>query len=227
MKKLHYILFMLFLMILVKAGQSQSIGIDTAAFNLGSLPDSIMINDNYNHTIRVQNKSATPFTGTIWLMAAVDTGTGIIDIDTVGFSNVVNFGLGDTSSISYNEIYNFANSYKLGGNIVVVWPAINIGNAADSLFKNVWIFMANEILPVAFENQGLFPYPNPFRDKLNLHDLREKSILNMRLMNSSGQLMWSGPFSEELYLGTLPEGIYLLQLITEDRKIFHYKLLKE
>lgn len=228
MKKiLIHTITLISVMLISFSSYSQSLGIDTAAPNLISLPDTINLNDNYNHSITVQNKSAIPFSGTIWLMAAVDTGTGIIGIDSVGFATVTNFGLNDTLSINYNETYGFANDYKLGGNIVVVWPiAANCPSCStsDSLYQDVFILNPSTINEIK-KNAGKI-YPNPTTGILNLQFENSITPLEINIYDLSGRRVFYSPYSPFIDISRLNKGVYVVRLLFKEEEI-HFKLIKE
>lgn len=227
MKTHIYLLITLLSLMFCLSSKAQNIGIDTTAFNLNSLPDTINLNDNYNHTITVQNKSAIPYTGNIKLYAAIDSAGTIISADSVGVVFVSNFGLNDTVSISYNENYTLLNDYKLGGNIVVVWPIADFATTADSLSKNVYIKNPISVSETFLINDDLLIYPNPVKNNLFIKNIHRKTdVKQVRIFDIHGKLVlkdhYSSPFNVEL-LGT---GIYFLELEFIDHSKYQYKIIK-
>ncbi len=207
---------------------SQNIGIDTTAVNLTiSLPDTINLNDNYNHRITIENKSAASFTGTIWLITAVDTGGGIMENDSIGPIFVGNFNQNDTIGIPYNEVYNFGNNYKLGGNIVVVWPIMqgcSSCTTADSLYKNVFILTPTSIN----QNDNNFTYkiyPNPVKNELYIYN---SSINNgfITILDVTGKTVKQTNLKSSVNLSFLPKGLYFIR-IRDDKNEYIHKLIKE
>ncbi len=227
---LHYTALCLCSFLISNSIFSQSLGIDSNATNLSSLPDTITLNDNYTHTITIQNKSAIPFTGTIWLMAGVDTiNTGtVVGIDSVGFANVVNFGLNDTVSITYNENYDLPNDYKLGDNIVVVWPiAANCSSCStsDSLFQNVHILNPVSIDDIQ-QNNKLIVYPSPAKDFLQFKTDNSSLPKSINIYDLTGKLVLNKPFTPILNIAELKQGVYLVRVVYKEEEL-HFKLIKE
>ncbi len=229
MKKfIHSIILCLFLVFGLTA-KSQNLGIDTSlgpVFNF--YPDTINLNDSFTHTIIVKNKSAVSLTGTIYLVAAVDTsGFFINSIDTVGTVSVTNFGLNDTVGITYTENYTFLNGYKIGGNIVVVWPIADFGSTADTLFKNIFINYPLSIVNAIESKLPLF-YPNPSKDYLFFNLNHQESVIKrVRIVDVNGRLIYSEKYHSKIDVSHLSKGIYFLKLETKDEEELHYKFIKE
>jgi uncharacterized protein YqkB len=198
--------------------------------NLASLPDTINLNDNYNHTIGIRNYNSTPLTGTIYLVAGVDTsGTGILNsIDTVGSVAVINFGLNDTVGISYNENYNLINGYRLGGNIVVVWPVAGSGSVVDSLFKNVYILNPLTTNESSWLKDQIIVYPNPANNFLFLkNNTSINTVKRVRILDINGKVIFTENFSSRINISQLTKGVYFLTLLLKNEEELHYKLIKE
>jgi hypothetical protein len=216
---------LLFLTINVK---SQDLGVDSGSVNLSSLPDTINLNDIYTHTITIINYSSTPLTGNIYLMAAVDTGTGLVSVDTVNSIVVTNFGQNDTIGITYTETYDIPNNYKVGGNIVVVWPIADFGFTHDSLYKDVYINYPLGINQFNDNQNKAIVYPNPTSNKIYFKNLdRNKPVKQVRIYGINGQLIYRDSFSSEITLEAFNKGVYFLEIEFDDNQVAHYKVIKE
>lgn len=230
MKKfIHSIILCLFLVFGLTA-KSQNLGIDTSlgpVFNF--YPDTINLNDSFTHTIIVQNKSAVSLTGTIYLVAAVDTsGFFINSIDTVGTASVTNFGLNDTVGITYTENYTFSNGYKIGGNIVVVWPIANFGSTADTLFENIFINYPLSISSIIGLDKQLLIYPNPAKDYIYFKNNNQKiDFKQVRIVDVYGRTVYSEKYHSKIDISHFSKGIYFLTLETKNKEQLYYKFIKE
>ena len=213
------------ILIFASLSQSQNLGIDSTKQNLTNLPDTIFINDNFSHTIHITNFSSTPLTGNIYLMGAVDSAGTYISTDTLGIKPVNAFGLADTISFNYSEIYNFANSYKLGGNIVVVWPVADFGTTKDTLSKPVYIKASTNINK--FIEKSINVYPNPFIDNIRIESNIKNTIIHVKVFDINGKLILSRSYSQEIDLSGEPKGIYFLELLFDDKTVQHYKMIKK
>jgi len=203
---------------------SQNIGIDTTKQNLINLPDTIFINDNYAHTVNVTNYSNTPLTGNIYLMGGIDSSGTFLSVDTLGTKPVTAFGLNDTLSFTYNEIYNFTNSYKLGGNIVVVWPVADFGTTNDTLSKPVFIRAAASINKL--DKSAIYIYPNPFNDKITIKPTNKNSIKHVRIFDVNGKIIFNDAYSQTINLAKERKGLYFVEILFYDNKRLHYKVIK-
>jgi type IX secretion system substrate protein len=229
MKKLYTPIILFLFLVFSLTVKSQNLGIDSNSFNLGSLPDTINLNDNYIHNITVQNKSAVPLTGTIYLVAAIDSSGGaLISIDTVGTRIVTNFGLNDTVGISYNEIYNVANGYKTGGNIIVVWPVASFGVTVDTLRKYVTIINAISVNEINKLYNNFSVYPNPSKNYIHINQYDKiKVVKRVRIFDVHGRMVYEDEFKSKIDISTLSKGIYFLQLEMKNEEELYFKLIKQ
>lgn len=228
MKKFILPLIIILLSFPTISTKGQSIGIDSMAQNLASLPDTINLNSSFTHTVRVINRSSTPLNGSIHLMAGVDTNSSgtIISIDTVGSTLVNSFGLNDTVSITYSETYSsgFPKNYKLGGNIVVVWPVATFATTEDSLFKDVFIINPTTIDDISSEQSII--YPNPTSNYLHFTFGEQNIFREIRIYDLRGKLILSKSYTPKIDIGNISSGAYILQLIgRNENKV--YRFMKE
>lgn len=223
---IHSIALGLFLVFSLIA-KSQNLGIDSTATNLGSLPDTINLNDNYTHTIVVQNKSAISITDTIYLVGAIDSSGTLISIDTIGSAIVTNFNFNDTVSISYNENYTYLNSYKIGGNIVVVWPVTGSASTVDTLFKNVFIEYPLSINSILGLDKQLIIYPNPAKDYIFIKNNHQKiTIKQVRIVDVYGRIVYHEKFNPRIDISKLINGTYFIYLKLCEENEFYYQFIK-
>lgn len=76
-------------------------------------------------------------------------------------------------------------------------------------------------------------FPNPTNNSVNIvFEDKMSSELSLRIMNVAGQVIYSeettgfsGKFTKSINLNTAPQGIYLLEIIT-DKQIVHKKIIK-
>lgn len=126
-------------------------------------------------------------------------------------------GGGQTSTIvaTYTYTYN-------GNNIVVL--SLNCGTKAIVSYQTIiHIGSTTEVPTYGFE-QGLFAYPVPFGNKLNVDFTSQKSEdVNISIMDASGRLVinkkinsTTGVNSTEVNTSQLPSGIYILNVQNSD-----------
>ncbi len=205
----------------------QNLGIDSTSVNLNSLPDTINLNDNYTHTISVQNFSSTPLNGTIYLMGAIDSSGTLISIDTVGSVVVSNFGLNDTVGITYNETYDVPNGYKLGTDIVVVWPVAAFGTTKDTLRKEIFIDNPISVNPIKANNDELIIYPNPFNNYIFLKNLGVKNeVRQVRIFDVNGRIVYKEQYNTVIKTEQFIKGLYFIEIEFFDNSKKYNKLIK-
>jgi PKD repeat protein len=120
-------------------------------------------------------------------------------------------GMTASLTVSYNYSYN-------GNNVVLL--SINCGTKAISTYQSI-INVGNTLLvPQYGSDKGLFIYPVPFNDKINVDYISQKSEnINVSIMDASGRLIVSkkinsssGVNSTEINTTQLPSGVYILNI---------------
>lgn len=71
-------------------------------------------------------------------------------------------------------------------------------------------------------------FPNPFKDELNVN-LSTNDAVNYRIIDLNGRTLLSGELyqSGTIDSGILSKGLYLLELYTNDRRIFVDQIIKQ
>ena len=224
MKKLILVALLSLLIKVVCFSQSLSIDSTLTAFNI---PDTVNYGSNTSYVVPVEYLGGS-FNGTAYLVAGVDSSGGLQSIDTVA-SQVVSFTGND--SIFFNVPDTFVNSpngYRMGGNVVVIWPVAIGLNTLDTFQTNVFVIQAVGIT----ENQELYNaisvYPNPSKNYIYIDKKNNKTdIKHVSFYNLKGQLIYDENFKSKINISQLSKGLYFLKLETNDGKEVHYKLIKE
>jgi hypothetical protein len=195
---------------------------------MGSLPDTINLNDSYVHTLVLQNTdSVNNFTGTIYLVAGIDSSGILLSLDTVGSISVSNLSWLDTVSITYAETYDTPNGYKLGDNIVVVWPVAGTTAIRDTIKQNVYIDNPAAIQSINNEDKHVLIYPNPFIDHFIIKNLNGKDDpKQVRIFNSEGRLIHQQKTLIFTNLEYLSKGMYFIYFEYSDGNKTHLKIMK-
>lgn len=227
MNKLITLSLIIVFWIFPNIGKAQLLGFDSTSTNMGSLPDTINLNDNYVHTLTVHNFDSVDFTGTIYLVAAIDSSGTLLSVDTVGSVFVSNLGWTDTVSITYTEAYNTLNGYKLGDNIVVVWPVAGTTAIRDSIRQNVYIDNPASIQTLNNANKDVLIYPNPFLNHFVVKNFNWKNELKqVRIFNSEGKLILQQMNLNFTNLEYLTKGMYFIYIDHPDGNQSHFKIIK-
>ncbi len=205
---------------------SQSLSIIDTTSAL-SVPDSVSYGSNSGYTIDVQYFGPSPFTGTIYLVAGVDSSAGVQSIDTVGSQAVVGFLNLDTANIFIPDTFDNNNGYRFGGNVVVIWPVAATLTTLDTFQTNVFVTQALGVT----ENQDLYNafsvYPNPLKNYIHIDKYDQNiDIKHVRIYNLKGQLIYDEKFKSKINISHLPRGMYFLKLELKREEELNYKLIK-
>lgn len=223
MKKIILIL-LLSLFACIK-GFSQNLLIDSLLAEV-ELPDTVNYNDNLNHTIIVNISGSIAYTGNVYLVATVDSSNGAQSTDTIATRFVQN-KLNDTITFTYNETYNNPNAYRVGGNVVVIWPIAATLNTLDTFNTNIYVLQLVGI----DENESLYNsilvYPNPSKDYIYIQNKHKESrIKRVRIFSSNGRLIYNEKLHSRIDISNFSKGIYLLNVELDGGEILHYKIIK-
>lgn len=70
-------------------------------------------------------------------------------------------------------------------------------------------------------------YPNPANLKLNILDKQNLlNNVNVSIINYLGQVVLSIPYSNQIDISNLLNGVYTVKIKTEHGKLYHSKLIK-
>lgn len=221
-------LFALFLFIgfcsnSAKAQDSLSIGGGGVLYNFD---DSVFYYDTVSYYIWVKNIGSNQFSGQIQMLTMVDTGSGPAVADTATFTIVLNTN--DSLPLSFNETYTPQN-YRIGGNIVVIWPAFS-PNYYFSNYSNphpLWVYgyLSNgEESPPG----RVTVFPNPFSDRLSivLND-PTRTISAVKIRDLAGKMVFVSKQEDEIYdTSCLIAGLYIAEISFSDGSVAFVKVAK-
>lgn len=192
------------------------------------LNDTVPLGSGLSFNVEIIYSDTTPFTGTIYLLCGVDSSGGLISIDTVGFTNVTNITSTDSVSIFLNDTVLQQNGFRIGGNIVVVWPIADGLLTLDTFTTIIYVIPTttsineNKIL-----HQQFNIYPNPAQNFVTIKNSSpNNTVKHVRIYTINGKFLYQ--YSNRLKIDTsyLPNGSYLLEIELENQKRLAYKLLK-
>jgi len=203
--------------------------IDTVKTSQNIVSDSLFYGDNLSIiNVAIAYTDTTPFTGNVYLMCGVDSSGGLISIDTVGLQFVSNIGLNDSILIPLSDSILQQNGYRIGGNIVVVWP---IADGLLTLDTFTTLIYVTPIPTSVNENKALHNqfsiYPNPAQNFVIIkNSSSNNTVKHVRIYTINGTLLYQ--YSTKLKIDTsrLMNGSYLLEIELENKKRLRYKLLK-
>lgn len=223
MKKLLIVAFLP--LIICLNGHSQTLQIDSALSAL-NIPDTVGYGSSSGYTIPVEYLGGI-YNGTVYLVAGVDSSGGLMSIDTVD-SQVVSFIGNDSIFFNVNETYDNSNGYRVGGNVVVIWPIAAGLTALDTFQTDVYVFPNVGINDNIDLYNGFSIYPNPSKNYIHINKKDHKThVKQVRILGVNGQIIYDEKFRPKIDISNIPPGLYFLRLILEGDEKLNYKLIKQ
>ncbi len=186
--------------------------------SLYNYPDTAYNGLSIQPVIIVKNTGNVPFQGVVQIAVGLDSSTiqylyssnnvvSILPNDTVSFVG------GPAGSTTYTFDSTF---YRVGHNVVVVWPVSSAFVLVDTLHTNVY-FTINQLQGIR-ENEeikGLVAYPNPAIDYIQLYS-PEISLEYVRVYDLSGRTILNHPVSDgnetRIPIDAIQPGIYIMEV---------------
>jgi hypothetical protein len=228
--KIRHLVTALFLVLsLCYSLQGKSQG--TATLHVQSMPgfpdlplDSAYEGQTYSFDMLIVNNTSSFINSTVLFNMRVDS------ITTVFLTNPQTaMAPGDTLTINV-PVYNFTQpQFKLGNNIVVVWPVVNgMVVPADSFFTNVFFVPLNSLGEFNPSEPAFHMFPVPANNTLQLDFVSIKHAEYVRIYAISGQLDREIPITKEdqIDISFLNPGIYVLEVVA-DGKSTRRKFIKQ
>ncbi len=172
--------------------------------------DSAYEGISYNFDMVLVNNSSTPINSSVTIFFRIDSITNpVITTSPVGIPP------NDSTVISVTQ-YNFTQPfYKVGNNIVVVWPMVN-GTfvPVDTTYKDVYFIPLTSVGNPEVQGPGIQIYPSPTTDFINLDVPPDQHVEHVRIFDSIGKLtreIIPGQ-QRKLDVSFLKPGIYFLEI---------------
>jgi len=136
----------------------------------------------------------------------------------------------DTFHVFIN-FYNFSSStYRLGNNIVVVWPRLgnDTSSTLDSMqLDTIYFKPLTSLTMVSTHYDPILFFPNPVTDEITLIREGKKPIDYVRILNDLGQeILFRRTFEDHLDIRFLSEGFYFIEIKERNGTVSRKKFLK-
>ncbi|MEW6469232.1 MAG: T9SS type A sorting domain-containing protein [Bacteroidota bacterium] len=222
MKRL--LLLLCFLALLKGSAYSQdSLGLGSNYANLG-LPDTVAIGDSVNYSIYLKNWSPNIFFGTVFINMAIDTSAGLQFVGWLD-SLTVQLSPGDTIGLNYNDTIP-SGLFRIGGNIIVIWPAAINAGTKDSVTATIYVLPASSVGEIT-DKDHIKVYPNPTPNEVQiLQDRPNNDVVRVRIYNALGEEVLVVEHSAIIDLRALPAGTYLAKAEFADKTRSSFKIVK-
>jgi hypothetical protein len=229
MKKLYIgLFFALFYAGLIQAQPALGIG---AGRVIWGIEDTICGDYTYSdvYLVYVKNKGNALFSGVITMHTEVDSGQGFIQdgpLDT--FPATLNPG--DSVQYIHTHTYDTLNTdvFRMGGNIVVIWPSAQSVNTVDSsLFTPVYIALCSSIAEID-EDKNLSIYPNPSNGNISVISRgRQNLVRSIRVLDLSGRELITYSNTNIISMADYANGIYFLEVTFSDKSQKTFKIIRK
>jgi hypothetical protein len=209
-KKLLFIP-LVFLLCNSLSAQQGSLSVDTII----GFPDTAYYNDSYSFYVVLRNDDTTSmYSGAVSLACRNDS-TQITD--TLGTSVQVTIDSGGTDTIGMSGVdFNNTAVFKVGGNVVVIWPVNSNGQitVADTFRTNIVILGYSGISDIELPEGNNNIFPVPANDILFLpQNIAKNSIEHVRIMDILGrQKYFSCKAATSINTSFLEQGVYFIEI---------------
>ena len=118
--------------------------------------------------------------------------------------------------------------FRLGNNVVVVWPYSNQGSVLiDSFVTDVYINSTTGVKNISTDD-NFHLYPNPFKDKIVFEGVSKFDIDRVRIFTLQGvKMIDEKQLNKLIDLNRLNSGCYLLEAELKNGQYIYRKIVKE
>ena len=214
--------------LLVTLTISPKITAQTLAIEINSLPDTVLINSNFEASFTIHNLSVEAQLGNlqIWFL---NESNDSIAAPLGGFN--VNQYFAAEQPRTFNLIIPVTpNFFRQGGNTVVIWPSF-VGQPilGDSTFKEIFVLDPSNIKkPVT--NDQIYFFPNPAGSSLSVKASPKAAVPEKIIIRDlSGRILLQCAFAENegsMSIENLSAGVYILELQLPEGKNFVQRIVK-
>jgi hypothetical protein len=194
-----------------------------------NFPDTAILNQNVPAIVIIENTGSIPYQGALSVGIATDSSSGTTNLLYFGTQPIIILPL-DTVWLVPSNGYTFTNPvFKLGNNVVVVWPISTQSITVDSLYTGVYI---NGVLGVndKLNEPTIKVVPNPASDFISLRDLNN-SIESVRIYSTLGNLMFESSTTndqqKDIDISNFSSGLYIVRITNKDKRNTSLKFFKE
>lgn len=201
---------------------------ELAIDSIVGLPDTIEDGEEVTFFMIVSMNSALFYQGDVFV--ELEYNSAFYQVDT---AIAVNGFLGPNSpnTVQVHHRFSTEDDLQVGDNVVVVWPRIGDGITPQQEVVNPYtqiirIVEPNGIRtnPVSRINQS-FVSPNPAISSVSYNLGHTVKVKSSTLFDLTGRIILRSDHSLDLNISSVPEGIYIVEVITEKGNVYLDKLL--
>ena len=192
--------------------------------------DSLSIGDTIHFNFWIVNQSVVPLTDSVSIHCEPfdDLGSSISAMSIGSFYNTLGFlSPGDSLFVTISEIVTYQ-SYVLGDNIVVIWPASIGGGTVDTSVTSVYIYDSLST-KLDIPHSDIQCFPNPIVNDVVFFD-SSVPISFIRVVNNLGEIIYLlediDLLSSSIPLYGFNTGVYYIEFFSEKSRFISKVILK-
>ena len=213
-------------MIAVRVSAQASLGMGGGI--IYGIEDTVCDNSTDSYNVYIKNTGTTGFTGIVYVNTIVDSvGTFSWQYPPPDSANV-SLQSGDSVAFLITHVYNTFDPYRVGGNIVVIWPSGNgIATTDSTMFTSV------RVLDCSVVNEhdkalGIRLCPNPTWDIVAIRTGGTGiSVKQIKIYDSIGRLTQCADDTDTVSLVRYDSGVYFLHAQFDDGTVRVFKVIKK
>ena len=221
-------LILLFVVVMVTIRVSAQASLGMGGGIIYGIEDTVCDNSVDSYNVFIKNTGTTGFTGIVYVNSRVDsTGTYSWLYPQPDSANV-SLQSGDSVAFLITHVYNTFDPYRVGGNIVVIWPSGNGIATTDST-----VLTSVRVLDCSVVNEhdkalGIRLCPNPTWDVVTIRTGGTGiSVKLIRIYDSIGRLIQSANDTETVSFVRYDNGVYFLHAEFDDGTVRVFKVVKK
>jgi hypothetical protein len=221
-------IILLFCIWLFTANAHGQVSLGIGGGQIYGLIDSVCIDDVDSYLVWVKNTGNQFFNDYVFGNVSVDTGNGLQTYLTD--SALLSLNPGDSLPIPLTNVYDTsATPFRIGGNIVVIWPSALSATTSDSAAQTVTIKNCVNSLPEYEELKDIKIFPNPGTDIITI-SCKTQKIYKAEIFDMLGKRCYTDIINAPesvINISAYNKGVYTLKIMRADGTTASYKLVKK
>lgn len=225
MKKIFLIAFAL----LTISSKAQT-NLGMSQYTPNNLVDTVFSGTSSSYSVWVINHGPTTFKDTLHVYTAVrDSANGATSYLVGAYTTPDSMSIpaNDSVQIPLTGSYNVSpTGYKIGIDVIVVWPVAASATTVDSLTFNIWIIDANGVNEIDLE-RFIKVFPNPTTENISIGTNSNITVEVVKILDGTGKLVLECKRETVINVKDLAPEFTLLMCNCPTKNMFQVKLLNK
>lgn len=210
--------------------QNDSLGIVAISNSYPQCPDTAFGSQSYgNILVTIYNYDTTTFIGSLSIAFFADS-TLTIDTVPVNAGSTITILPLDSVSVNLSTYVFTPATYKLGSNVVVVWPVNNNGSALKhGDFTTCVLFFPFSGINETTNADPIQLIPQPAFDFICFKGVSPHDVESVRIYDEAGRLLYGRqrPMDNKIPIADFQQGYYVVELIYKGNKRCSASFIKQ